>query len=200
MKQFIHYFLPSLKVVLHRLLLIFLFLNLATTLIDQFKEILLDNAELLYVDDGLSSRMITCLYEDSEGFIWVGTSLGVNRYDGHQFRQYSKKLVSVIIEDKNKWLWLLPKSYYAAYFVSEIEIINPITGEKKTVKDLDPNGLLFDKKIVDFRQDAANNLWFCTKKDKVYKYDGLELILVNSYNAEKPINGILPISENELIF
>lgn len=38
--------------------------------------------------DGLSSSHIAHLYEDSGGFIWIGTSNGLYRYDGIQFRTF----------------------------------------------------------------------------------------------------------------
>ena len=39
----------------------------------------------LSVDQGLSSRLVRCIAQDSRGFIWVGTDNGVNRYDGEKF-------------------------------------------------------------------------------------------------------------------
>ena len=38
--------------------------------------------------EGLSSPSATCLAEDSTGFIWVGTSEGLNRFDGVNFKVY----------------------------------------------------------------------------------------------------------------
>ncbi len=36
----------------------------------------------------LSCQQITCITEDKEGFLWVGTFRGLNKYDGHSFAQY----------------------------------------------------------------------------------------------------------------
>ena len=38
--------------------------------------------------DGLSDNRVTCFYKDREGFMWIGTRNGLNRYDGHSFRIY----------------------------------------------------------------------------------------------------------------
>ena len=41
---------------------------------------------LLDVEKGLSSDVIYSVEQDSLGFIWIGTSEGLNRYDGTQFK------------------------------------------------------------------------------------------------------------------
>ncbi len=47
------------------------------------------NLEELGVDDGLSQGYVSCLLQDKEGFIWIGTRYGLNRYDGRQFKSFS---------------------------------------------------------------------------------------------------------------
>jgi ligand-binding sensor domain-containing protein len=40
------------------------------------------------VKDGLSDNYITCLAQDKEGYIWAGTEIGLNRFDGNSFKNY----------------------------------------------------------------------------------------------------------------
>ena len=40
-------------------------------------------------DDGMSSSIVTCINQDQDGFIWVGTRNGLNRFDGNNFKIYS---------------------------------------------------------------------------------------------------------------
>ncbi len=42
--------------------------------------------------DGLSSSIVHCLVQDADGFIWIGTSYGLCRYDGHSFRTFHVKI------------------------------------------------------------------------------------------------------------
>ncbi len=40
------------------------------------------------VGDGLSHRFVTCVLQDRQGFLWVGTQDGLNRFDGYSFTTY----------------------------------------------------------------------------------------------------------------
>ena len=43
------------------------------------------------VNEGLSDETITCIYQDSFGYLWFGTEDGLNRYDGRGFKTYYHK-------------------------------------------------------------------------------------------------------------
>lgn len=60
------------------------------------------------LDDGLSQSEVNCIFEDSRGYLWVGTSGGgINRFDGKEFKTYEEKdglcgqIINAISEDKN---------------------------------------------------------------------------------------------------
>ncbi|MBL4754499.1 MAG: hypothetical protein JKY52_13005 [Flavobacteriales bacterium] len=64
------------------------------------------------IEDGLSQSQVYANYQDSRGYLWVGTyGGGVNRYDGHSFIHYATKdglsnnLVYAIAEDDLGNLW-----------------------------------------------------------------------------------------------
>ena len=37
------------------------------------------------VKDGLSHNYVTCLQQDDAGYMWIGTDVGLNRFDGNSF-------------------------------------------------------------------------------------------------------------------
>jgi len=39
-------------------------------------------------ENGLSDNLVNSLVQDDKGYIWIGTSNGLNRFDGHQFDTY----------------------------------------------------------------------------------------------------------------
>ena len=44
--------------------------------------------ENLTIDDGLSNNSINCILQTSDGFLWIATKDGLNRYDGQNFKVY----------------------------------------------------------------------------------------------------------------
>ena len=40
--------------------------------------------------DGLSQASVFAIAQDSSGFMWFGTRDGLNRFDGYQFKAYTK--------------------------------------------------------------------------------------------------------------
>ncbi len=45
---------------------------------------------ILYsTDNQISSSLINDIYQDKEGFIWISTEYGLNRFDGNKFITYN---------------------------------------------------------------------------------------------------------------
>ena len=70
----------------------------------------------LTTSDGLVSEKITALHQDKAGFIWIGTQVGLQRYDGTRFKNYLADIrdttalqtdwISAVFEDSKKRLWI----------------------------------------------------------------------------------------------
>src|SRR5690349_17310287 len=83
-------------------------LNIAPGSIVQF--------EHLTIEDGLSQNAGLAFFQDSKGYLWIGSQDGLNRYDGINFKVYkhdpedpssiSHNSILVITEDKDGYLWI----------------------------------------------------------------------------------------------
>src|SRR4030095_416819 len=69
--------------------------------------------------NGLSSNEITCFYQDHDGFLWIGTKYGLNRYDGKIFQTFfrdpnnpnslSGNNIADILQDRQGIFWIATK-------------------------------------------------------------------------------------------
>jgi ligand-binding sensor domain-containing protein/serine phosphatase RsbU (regulator of sigma subunit) len=69
-------------------LLIFLFPLACAFLLPLFTFSQVVRFKHLNISDGLAQNTVTSMVQDRQGFIWIGTGGGLNRYDGYQFRIY----------------------------------------------------------------------------------------------------------------
>jgi ligand-binding sensor domain-containing protein len=70
------------------------------------------------IKEGLSQSSVTSILQDSNGFIWFGTSDGLNKYDGQKFTIYKNNykdsnslsdngVFALLKEDSQNNLWIL---------------------------------------------------------------------------------------------
>ena len=72
--------------------------------------------DLYSQEHGLSNNQIHCILQDSKGWMWMGTSQGICRFDGYRFTVFKNdpddstslkgNLVRVIYEDHKGQLWV----------------------------------------------------------------------------------------------
>ena len=48
------------------------------------------NGKLFNTDNRLSSSFVQDIYQDHDGFLWISTRNGLNRYDGYNFKVFKK--------------------------------------------------------------------------------------------------------------
>lgn len=116
----------------------------------------------LSTSNGLSSNSVQCIFQDSRGYIWIGTQNGLNRYDGKHITVYHcdpenpaalpRESIRGITEDQDGILWLS-----ADYGVIEF---NPVTEKFCLFKHDEKNpGSLPGDHVPNLAIDSHNNLW-----------------------------------------
>jgi len=170
----------------YSLLLYFLFLT--NTTVSVFAQSHIVDSRKLSVEEGLSGMYVIGVQEDQKGFIWVATWLGLNRFDGFEFKEYSSKdygfkydKPSEITIDPNGNLWLINligNRYLEAENTHQhIDIFNPTT---ETLENEHFYSQLTFKtsSILSIRNDLDKNIWIGLLNGEIYKYDGNQLKLI----------------------
>ena len=119
--------------------------------------------ERLSLQDGLSQSTVRCIYQDSRGFIWIGTQDGLNRYDGYHFKVYkhdpndstsmSSSIIYSICEDQEGNLWIGTGGGGLNKFDIETEKFNHYNNDPRI-----PHNLSFDR-ISSVCVDHYDILW-----------------------------------------
>lgn len=120
-------------------------------------------------DNGIVDNYIECMYEDSRGFIWIGTRGGLNRFDGHSFTRINlprmnsnsslevgQHYINALIEDSLRNLWI---GTLAGVYVYNIE---EDTFEMFEHDSANKNSLSFNL-IEGFSIDKDNTMWVSTR-------------------------------------
>lgn len=120
-------------------------------------------------DNGIIDNYIECIYEDSRGFIWIGTRGGLNRFDGHSFTRIKlpkmkstssidvgQHYVNALKEDSSQNLWIGTLGGVYVYNLTDdtFEMYEHIPN--------DPKSLSFNL-IEGFSIDKHNNMWVATR-------------------------------------
>ena len=79
------------------------------------------------INNGLSQSVVNCIFQDSKGYIWIGTQNGLNRFNGESFEVYSynpddtgsisNNWIYSMAEDHNGNLWIGTKGGINEYQV-----------------------------------------------------------------------------------
>ncbi len=80
--------------------------------------------------DGLAQMQVTCVFQDSDGYMWFGTKVGVSRYDGVSFKNYTMdngmpfgEVIS-ITEYEDKIIFVMPNCLVLLHPDEKIKVIN----------------------------------------------------------------------------
>lgn len=90
-------------------------------------------------EHGLSNRHVTALLQDDIGFVWVGSVSGLDRFDGHGFRNWSMSdglsggRVDALRHDAAGFVWVF--STAANNDILTIDLVDPLAGKLRTMAD-----------------------------------------------------------------
>ncbi|MFT5617729.1 MAG: signal transduction histidine kinase/DNA-binding response OmpR family regulator [Arenicella sp.] len=127
------------------------------------------------VEDGMSSRNVNCLLQDSKNFIWIGTNNGLNRFDGTRFKTYTREenglsnnSIHQIAEDDEANLWLLYGKDFGES--TTLDIFNPTTEQRQSATRSLQQQLPFHPKNIAEITQHNKTVWITTFQGEVFSY------------------------------
>ncbi|MCB1602903.1 MAG: hypothetical protein KDI66_23000, partial [Xanthomonadales bacterium] len=122
--------------------------------------------EHLNIEDGLSQNAGLAIFQDSRGYLWIGTQDGLNRFDGYSFKIYkhdpndpnslSHNSILSITEDKDGNLWIGTWSGGLNCFDPATETFTQYLSNPEDASSLS------DGTVTSLRVDSNGSLWVGT--------------------------------------
>lgn len=112
------------------------------------------------LEQGLSSENVTSILQDSKGYIWIGTSDGLNKYDGYTFTKYRFDPFDPNSISQN-WIYTIFEDSYGVIWVSSFEGFCKFdrATEKFTRYKPSPKARFADPNIGVINEDSNGMIW-----------------------------------------
>lgn len=120
----------------------------------------------LSVTDGLSQNSAVSVTQDQDGFLWIATQEGLNRYDGRKFLVYNKKFLDItestrvllgkVVADSKNRIWIIPESSIPELLNRDLETFIPIGGITSA------NSIL---------EDMQGQIWFGSLSGQIFRWN-----------------------------
>ncbi len=154
--------------------LLLIFIMLSSTTIAQKKPVKFNR---LTSSDGLSQNRVSAIVQDHDGFIWIGTEDGLNKYDGYNFEIFKRNPGDSLSLNDNQALAMLVAKDGTLWIGGSLTGLSKYNSATKTFTRYnndhsDPNSLAEDI-IISFSEDTKGNLWVVTQNK------GFDYMIVN---------------------
>ncbi|WP_302902587.1 hybrid sensor histidine kinase/response regulator transcription factor [Mucilaginibacter sp. BT774] len=147
----------------------------------------------LDISNGLSNNRVSCIFKDANGFMWFGTTSGLNRYDGYKFKVFKHgpgapnslidNNIFRIEEGPDRSMWLYTHSGISVYNPNTESFANDLLRELSRYK-------VPTDQLTSIRKDKGGNFWFLTNNNGVYLYNP-QTKTTRSYNTPANFSTIL---------
>ncbi len=115
--------------------------------------------------EGLSSESVRAILQDNYGFLWIATDVGLNRFDGYNFKIYGKESpsncglksnkITALMEDSSNHLWVGTDNGGVYRYIRKNDYFESLG------QIIDSHNHLTDQSINLFYQDSTG-IWICT--------------------------------------
>ena len=152
----------------------------------------------LEVSDGLSNNSVNTICKDRDGFMWFGTTTGLNRYDGYTFKIYQHaendpgslpdNYITDIVEMPDGQFWVNTGRGYVLFDKEQDCFITDVTGFMKNLE----SGGVPEQVFV----DREGNTCLSVAGEGCYRYkEGGKRLFFSYVEHSLPEHGVTQIAE-----
>ncbi|MBS1607149.1 MAG: histidine kinase [Bacteroidetes bacterium] len=132
--------------------------------------------------NGLSSNTATCVTEDQQGFVWIGTDNGLNRWDGYRMKQYyhqetdSSSVICNRVQglfcDSRGRLWVTTDVGVSCFLPDSNRFINYAVGKPVPYR-------LRNNTSIQIVEENDGTIWLTNQQDVIFRVgEHMELIAI----------------------
>ena len=112
-------------------------------------------------DDGLSNSNVSDIVQDRNGFVWIATSNGLNRFDGSNFKTILQgNQIRCIYEDRSGKVWICDKRG-----LTRLTYL-----PDGNVHEENLTSRLYDRSVRTLFEDSRGNVWIGYGNDCITMY------------------------------
>ena len=119
----------------------------------------------LSTEEGLSQSRVDRLLQDAQGFLWIGTTNGLNRFDGYRFQQYKPEannpnsiggvFIYALFQDRSGVLWIAVEQ--------GLDRFDPVTGSFQHFRSNPGDPASLAGHVEHIAQDRDGMIWLSTR-------------------------------------
>jgi two-component system sensor histidine kinase ChiS len=146
------------------------------------------------IDKGLSQSSVFTIIQDRFGFVWLGTSDGLNLYDGYEFKIFkheplnrnsiSSNYITCLFEDQSGDIWIGTKDGGLNLYNRQTRQFTRYLKDKDNFKG--PNSAY----ITCIYQSSNGNIWVGTKDAGINEFDVIKKTFRSFKNKFKDVNSL----------
>lgn len=148
----------------------------------------------LDIQNGLSQNTVNAILQDNQGFMWLATKDGLNRYDGLNFRTFKKEnsalgnnFITALYEDIDHNIWVGTDA--------GVYIYHPCTESFEHFHLASDKGTCIERAVTSIGSDDEGSIWISSDFQGLFHYDLKRKELKNYLCREAGKEGLANVTQ-----